>query len=48
MLAFVRRQRDSSYNGVVAWDVLEHLGKAELLALLDEVYRTLGAGAGSC
>ena len=29
---------------MVASDVLEHLGKAELLALLDEVYRTLGAG----
>ena len=44
LLAFVRRQPDGSWDTVVAWDVLEHLDKGELLTLLDEVHRTLGAG----
>ena len=41
---FLRTEASESYEVITAFDVIEHLTKAELLQLADEVYRTLAPG----
>jgi 2-polyprenyl-3-methyl-5-hydroxy-6-metoxy-1,4-benzoquinol methylase len=41
---FLKRSLDHSYEAIIAFDVLEHLTKAELLELGDEIHRVLTPG----
>jgi cyclopropane fatty-acyl-phospholipid synthase-like methyltransferase len=41
---FLETAADGSYETIVAFDIIEHLTKAELLKLADEIYRALAAG----
>jgi len=42
--AFLKTAADSSFESVVAFDIIEHLTKPELLHLADEIYRILAPG----
>jgi 2-polyprenyl-3-methyl-5-hydroxy-6-metoxy-1,4-benzoquinol methylase len=42
--AFLSEAADASYNVVIAFDILEHFTKPELLGLTDELHRVLARG----
>jgi 2-polyprenyl-3-methyl-5-hydroxy-6-metoxy-1,4-benzoquinol methylase len=44
VFTFLEAAADDSYEAVVAFDIIEHLTKPELLRLADEIYRTLAPG----
>jgi SAM-dependent methyltransferase len=44
LLGFLRQTRDASCDVVIAFDVLEHFTKPELLELTDEIQRVLRGG----